>query len=61
MKIIATDGEQVVTSSLRALPQKLTIFANLDKVEYKIVGGEQITEKEIQKLFDQNKINCILV
>lgn len=61
MQVIATDGETVVAAKLRNLPEKLMIFDNLDKVSYKIVGGELLTEKELQNLFDEYKINCLLL
>ena len=61
MKIIATDGKSIVATSLKKLPQELMIFDNLDKVSYKIVGQEEITEKELQGLFDKFLVPCVLV
>ena len=61
MKIITTDGKAVVVEKLHKLPQALTLFDNLDKVSYRTQAGTEITEQELQALFDVNNINCILV
>lgn len=60
-KVIATDGKAVVVENLNKLPKSLTLFNNLDKVSYKLLGERELTEVELQELFDEFKINCIIV
>lgn len=42
--VIATNGKQIEVGYLRSMPEKLTRFDNLDKVEYKISQGQYLTE-----------------
>ena len=59
-KITATDGKNVVVSPLHSLPEKLMIFDSLDEVSY-LKDGQLLTEKELQDLFNEFNINCLLL
>ncbi len=58
--ITATDGKNVVVSPLHSLPEKLMIFDSLDEVSY-LKDGQLLTEKELQDLFNEFNINCLLL
>lgn len=57
--IIATDGQAVVVEKLNKLPQALTLFDDLNKVAYK--GDTELSERELQQLFDEFKIKCFII